>query len=206
MGRDAFCLRLERPAWRWEAGQLIGLLGKGPHDQRDYTIASGTEDETLDVIYRLIPHGILTPYLRGKKPGESLQVLGPYGRFTLRDPARPLLFCATGTGIAPCRAFVRSHPGLALTLLHGVRFPEDLYFKEEWSEVRYLPACSREPLDGVTCRLMERLRDLPLPEGLHAYLCGANEMIYETEELLLSRGVPPTCIFKEPYYYRAWNN
>jgi len=204
MGRDAFRLRLERPDWRWEAGQLVSLLGKGPHDQRDYTIASGTEDETLDVIYRLIPHGILTPYLREQKPGGQVRVLGPYGRFTLQDSARPVLFCATGTGIAPCRAFVRSHPGLDLTLLHGVRCPEDLYFREEWSGIRYLPSCSREALNGVTGRLTDTLRGLPLAEGLHVYLCGANEMIYEAEELLRSRAVPSASIFKEPYYYRAW--
>lgn len=206
LGRDAFHLRLQRPDWSWKAGQLISLLGKGPHDQRDYTIASGTGDETLDVIYRLIPHGILTPFLREQQAGDRLKVLGPYGRFTLRDQSRPILFCATGTGIAPCRAFLRSHSGLNLTLLHGVRCPADLYFREEFRNIPYEPFCSREPLNGVTARLTERLRDLPLQDGVHVYLCGANEMIYEAEELLLSRGVPAGVIFKEPYYYRAWDN
>lgn len=77
MGRDAYCLRLERPDWTWNAGQVIGLLGKGPHDQRDYTIASGIHDETLDVIYRLIPHGILTPFLREKKSRRHAECAGP---------------------------------------------------------------------------------------------------------------------------------
>lgn len=205
LGRDAFLLKLRRPDWSWRAGQLISLCGKDPKDQRDYTIASGEQDETLDVIYRLIPHGILTPYLRSKQPGESLGVLGPYGRFTLRDPSRPLLFCATGTGIAPCRAFLRSHPALPLTLFHGVRFPEDLYFQAEFQAIDYHPFCSREPLNGVTHRLTDVLRTAPLPLDPDVYLCGANEMIYEAEEILIARGIPPRQIFKEPYYYRAWD-
>lgn len=206
LGRDAFLLRLERPSWRWKAGQLVGLTGANEVDQRDYSIASGVDDDTLDVVYRLIPHGILTPYLRQKKVGDSLRVTGPYGRFVLRDPARPLLFCATGTGIAPCRAYLRSFPGLRLTLLHGVRFPEDLYFQDEFAKVDYHPRCSREPHNGIQGRITDLLATLPLPEGLQVHLCGANEMIYEAGEILRARGLPKTVLFEEPYYYRAYDD
>lgn len=205
VGSDAWLLRLERPDWTWAAGQLVSLQGADPLDQRDYTIASGERDDTLDVIYRLIPHGILTPFLRGKQAGDRLTVQGPYGRFTLRDPSRPLLFCATGTGIAPCRAYVRSVPNLNLTLLHGVRSPTDLYFQSEWSGIRYLPCCSREPLDEKTERLTERLGTMALDPDTHVYLCGANEMIYEVQDLLAARGIPPEHMFQEPYYYRAYD-
>ena len=205
VGRDAFHLKLQRPDWTWKAGQLVSLGGKQPNDQRDYTIASGENDETLDVIYRLIPHGILTPYLREKKVGDTVEVQGPYGRFVLRDPSRPIWFCATGTGIAPCRAFLRSNPGLNLTLLHGVRFPEDLYFQEEFADITYLPFCSRGPHDGVTGRLTDALKTMAPPADVHVYLCGANEMIYEAGEILAGLGVPFPSIFQEPYYYRAWD-
>jgi len=204
-GIDARYLKLECPEWSWEAGQLVGIQGRDPMDQRDYSIASGIRDDTLDVIYRFIPHGIVTPYLMERQPGQSLQVVGPYGRFILQQPERPVLFCATGTGIAPCRSFLRSNPGLDLTLLHGVRTPDDLYFREEWGHIDYHPFCSREPLDGVQGRLTEHLPSLNLKPGTQAYLCGANEMIYEAEEILLSMGLPPEDIFQEPYYYRAYD-
>jgi len=205
MGLDACLLRLQRPSWEWEAGQLVGIQGASDLDQRDYTIASGVHDDTLDVIYRLIPHGVLTPFLDQKKAGDSLTVHGPYGRFTLRDPAKPVLFCATGTGIAPCRAFYRSVPGLDLTLLHGVRTPQDLYFRDQWSGITYHPFCSREPLNGVQGRLTDALKDLPLADQTDVYLCGGNEMIYEAEEILMARGIPQDRIFHEPYYYRAYD-
>lgn len=205
MGRDSFLLRMERPSWRWKAGQLVGLCGEDAMDQRDYSIASGEEEETLDVLYRLIPHGRVTPHLRGFREGDPLPVVGPYGRFTLRDPSRPLLFCATGTGIAPCRSFLRSHTGLDLTLLHGVRYPEDLHFAEEFAGIAYHPFSSREPFQGRLGRITDALRDLPLPQNLHVYLCGANEMIYEAQEILHARGLPSTSLFQEPYYYRAYD-
>ena len=205
IGVDARLLRLERPPWDWEPGQLVGLLGKDRLDQRDYTIASSPEDTTLDVLYRLIPHGVLTPYLYDKQVGEALQVEGPYGRFVLRDPNRPILFCATGTGIAPCRSFLRSHPDLNMTLLHGVRSPEDLYFQEEWTNISYYPFCSRQPYQGKQGRLTDALPTLPLEPGTQVYLCGANEMIYEAEEILRARGIPDEDIFHEPYYYRAYD-
>lgn len=205
MGTDAHLLRLEKPAWSWEAGQLVSLAGKGKYDQRDYTICSGVGDATLDVLYRLIPHGLLTPYLVEKQAGDRIGVLGPYGRFTVQDPTRPLLCCATGTGIAPFRAFLRSHPHISMTLLHGVRTPEDLYFQEEFTGIDYRPFCSREPLNGICSRLTESLHTLPLPDKVQVYLCGANEMIYEAEELLKNRGVDESDLFHEPYYYRAYD-
>jgi ferredoxin--NADP+ reductase/benzoate/toluate 1,2-dioxygenase reductase subunit len=205
MGTDAHLLRLERPDWMWEAGQLVSLTGREKWDQRDYTICSGTEDETLDVLYRLIPHGLLTPYLVGLTKGDRVEVQGPYGRFTIRDPSRPLLFCATGTGVAPCRAFIRSHDDLDITLLHGVRTPRDLYFREEFASIRYVPFCSREPFEGTRARLTEGLKTMELSPDLDVYLCGANEMIYEAEEILTARGIPADHLFHEPYYYRAYD-
>ncbi len=204
---DAYLLRLEKPEWTWKPGQLVGVTGKKAQDQRDYSIASGPEDDSLDIVYRLIPHGAVTPYLVNLVEEEALQVTGPYGRFTLRDLARPMLFCATGTGIAPCRSYLRSFPELKLTLLHGVRYQKDLYFRDEFEgRCQYLPFCSREDLDGSSGRITDALKEMELPEGAQAYLCGANEMIYEAEEILNHRGISHKDIFREPYYYRAYDN
>ena len=116
----AFCLTLERTGLEFRAGELVSLHGRDRLDARDYTIASGERDPCLRVLVRLIPHGALTPQLAALRPGDPLELTGPYGTFTVRDPERPLVFVATGTGIAPALAFRRSHPDLNLTVLHGV--------------------------------------------------------------------------------------
>lgn len=91
-----------------------------PYD-RPYSIACGEQDEALLILYRVIPEGKLTPHLITLKPGDPLECTGPFGSFVLHDPARPLVFIATGTGIAPCRGFIKTYPQLNLTVIHGVR-------------------------------------------------------------------------------------
>ncbi|MFO1492745.1 MAG: FAD-binding oxidoreductase [Kiritimatiellia bacterium] len=198
-------LRLERAGMEFRAGELVSLHGAGRFDSRDYSIASGTGDDWIDVLYRLVPHGVLTPQLLRLRAGDGVPVSGPCGAFTVRDPARPLVFIATGTGIAPCRAFLRSHPGLRLHVLHGVAEPCDLFYREEFEPAaeRYLPCCSRVEHGGFQGRIPARLEGLELPADADFYLCGANEMIYEATDLLVDRGVDRARIFHEPYYYRV---
>jgi len=192
---DAWILRLERRGLQFRAGELISLQGEGALDRRDYTIASGTEDEELEVLYRLVPHGALTPQLVTWEAGREVEVTGPYGTFVVRDPEAPLVFVATGTGIAPARSYARSHPELEMTVLHGVRTGKNLFYRAEFEDTvaSYEPCVSSE-----TGRVTDWLRKHPLPSGSQVYLCGANEMIYEVTEIL--DGAFP--LFTEPYYYR----
>lgn len=53
--------------------------------------------------------GVASAYLCDRRPGDELTLAGPYGLpFEVpRDPEANLILVATGTGIAPFRAFVR---------------------------------------------------------------------------------------------------
>ena len=201
-------LRLERHDFEFKAGELITLYGKDRHACRDYSVASGEQDDFLDILYRPIEHGALTPELVTLQAGQGIETSGPTGRFTLRDTARPVVCIATGTGIAPCRAYYRSHPSLALTLIHGVRDVDDLFFYEEWQTCAYFPCISgpaSSSKDFFNGRLTALLPSCTFPDNAHFYLCGANEMIYEVEEILEKLGVPSNAVFREPYYYR-WDD
>ncbi len=202
---DAYLLRVSREELSFAAGQLVTVHGTTPYSGRSYSIASGVGDPHLDLLYRLRPDGMLTPQLVGVRPGDTLDISGPGGEFTVRDPARPLLFLATGTGVAPCRAFLRSHPGLRLTLLHGVRTPGDLFFREEFAAAcTYHPCVSSGPAPAYFHgRVTARLASLDLSAEAHVYLCGSGEMFYEARALLAERGIGPDRIFAEAYYYAA---
>lgn len=200
-------LILERNGLDFAPGQLINLHGLDPLDSRSYSLASGVHDEHLTLLFRHIPDGVLTPQLVVLQPGDAVTFSGPYGEFILRDPARPLYFFATGTGIAPARCYLRSYPGLDLTVIHGARLVEDLHFRREFEDgaVAYFPCVTgSEPLPpGITAgRVTGPAQTMPLHEQAHFYLCGANEMIYEMMDLLAARGVPADNLFTEPYYYR----
>jgi len=147
----------------------------------------------------------LTPQLIVLKPGDPISISGPYGEFVVRDPAKKILFFATGTGVAPCRAYARSYPGLDYTLIHGVRKAEDLFYRSEFSAAGYIPCISGEaaPAGMYSGRVTDAARSRNWPAEAHYYLCGANEMIYEMQEFLEAAGVPRTSIFTEAYYYRS---
>jgi ferredoxin--NADP+ reductase len=196
-------LSIERQGLGFAAGQLITIHGESLLEDRSYTICSGEHDDLLQVVFRLIPAGKLTPRLAALRAGDTVEVSGPYGEFTIRDAARKIVFIATGTGVAPCRSFVRSRPGLDITLLHGVRRAEDLFYKEEFAAVAYHPCVSGERGFGFEGRVTDYLRRNPVDPASHFYLCGANEMFYDARDVLEEQLVPATSIFTEAYYYRT---
>lgn len=197
-------LKLSRDGADFRAGQLLTVHGADLLHDRTYTIASGERDESLCILYRLIPSGLLTPQLAGLQPGDPLKVSAPYGEFVLRDPARPVVFIATGTGIAPCIAYRRTYPALQLTALHGVRTEDDLFYRAELEAGAAYHACVSGHA-GPTCfkgRVTACATTLAFPPEAHFYLCGANEMFYEMRDLLEARGIPLANVFSEAYYYR----
>lgn len=201
---DGYELIVERGGISLKPGQLINIHGRNRLEDRSYTVCSGDRDEHLTVLFKMIPEGILTPQLIALSAGESISISGPYGEFVIRDPMRPVIFFATGTGVAPCRAYLRSHKNLHMTLVHGVQKEADLYYRNEFEELSYHPCLSREEKNGTFHgRVTAYARENTFPENSHYYLCGANEMIYEMQEILADRGVNTDCIFTEAYYYRS---
>lgn len=200
---DAYHLVLERREMTFDAGRLVTVHGRDVTEDRSYTIASGEEDEHLSILYRLIPSGVLTPQLVQLAAGDEIELSGPYGQFVVRDTSKRLCFVATGTGVAPCRAYARTYPEVDLTLVHGVRTADDLFFRGEFETHNYVPCLSKEEHTGCfSGRVTDWLRQHPQGSDVHYYLCGAYEMIYDVQALLIKQGVQPEHIYTEGYYYR----
>jgi len=199
----AYSLYIERQDMPVVAGKEIMLHGDAPHMDRQYSIASGETDEALRVLYKLIPDGALTPKLAALQPGDPIEFTGPFGSFVLRDIKRPITFIATGTGIAPAISFCRTHPNLNMSLLHGVRDPQDLYERvllEQQSN--YHPCISGDSDAGhFQGRVTNKLDELDLDPNAHYYLCGSNPMILEARKKLLDRNISEAHIFSEAYYF-----
>jgi ferredoxin-NADP reductase len=132
------------------------------------------------------------------------------------------LFVATGTGLAPFLAMLRTlarRPNPPRTvLLHGAARTEDLVCGDEIAALAagglpmtYVPTISRpdDPANrgwsGLTGRAemvlpsVLRSADLP-PGGLAAYLCGNPGMVAAAEIALLAGGVAPGDIHAERYW------
>jgi ferredoxin--NADP+ reductase len=82
-------------------GQWVSLsAANNPRlGSRMYSIASSPEEPWTDLLYTLVPNGVLTPWMNQLKPGDLVQVSRPAGSFVPKPI--PSLFIAAGTGIAP---------------------------------------------------------------------------------------------------------
>ena len=71
---------------------------------REYSLYSGGEDPWFEFLVREVEDGLVSPALGMLRPGDEVELDGPYGRFVLERPgdtSRRYLFIATGVGIAP---------------------------------------------------------------------------------------------------------
>ncbi|MSP90346.1 MAG: hypothetical protein EXR79_00845 [Myxococcales bacterium] len=191
-----------------------GLNARGrPHPPRLFSVASPTVGEpghgsdtlalTVKRFWATDPDtGVRTPGLASHvlcdaQPGAELRMTGPVGgEMELpADPSAPLLLIATGTGIAPCRAYVleRFGPGAApvgpVWLIQGAANREELLYAELWeataraepSLFAHLAALSRverNPAGGrmhVDDRLREhgdRVWQWLTRADAHVFVCG----------------------------------
>jgi ferredoxin-NADP reductase len=196
-----FELILSREGMDYAAGHCIQVMGREETDSRSYTLASSPKEENLRVLYRLIPEGVLTPQLVQLKEGDPVQWSGPFGEFEVRDPSRPLVFFATGSGVAPCAAYVSDNPELNLTLYHGVQKACDLFYRNVFSSYTYYPCVTREEAPGCYHgRVTSASASASFDPESHFYLCGSNEMIMDMYDLILGKGFDESVIFTEAYY------
>lgn len=198
-----FVVRLERGTLQFKAGQHIIVGLKGEMDQREYSIYSGEKDEFLEILVREIPEGNVSSQLRHCNPGDSLQVNGPFGSFGI-EPfdllKRKHIFISSGTGISPFHSFIRSYPEINYTLIHGVRYREEAYERNDYEPGRYILCTSKETNDGRKGRVTKFLTGFRVNREMLFYLCGNNNMIYEAYHILRDKGIPDNNIFTEVYF------
>jgi ferredoxin--NADP+ reductase len=201
-------------------GQSLGVLPPGtdskghPNKLRLYSIASTRlgddrrgRSASICVKRVVYPdpatgeehHGIASNFLCDLAPGDPVAVTGPAGRTFLLpdDPSSNLILLATGTGIAPYRAFLkRIYEELPawtgqVWLFFGVRTEAECLYREEFDAFQDRPgyhvdyAFSREQqtADGrrmyVQHRLLEHLDEIyPLlvRDNTYLYICGLRGM------------------------------
>ena len=198
---DVYVIEFRR-FFDFDAGQIIKLAWEGG-EPRMYSIASGENDEHIQILFNVVGDGYLTPLMARLKPGDEILASGAFGRFT--GTKGPAWWIAAGTGIAPFISMLRSGQGGQKKLVHGGRFAHSFYYSDEFQDALgqdYIRCCSRETGEGLFHgRITDYLRQIPAlsPEPLY-YLCGSAEMVVETRELLLTKGVPFTRVASEIYF------
>jgi len=198
-----FVLRLERGNMQFKAGQHIIVGLEGELNQREYSVYSGEKDDYLEILVREVLDGNVSLQLKQCKPGQFVQVNGPFGSFGLETFdmfSRKLVFISTGTGISPFHSFVRSYPGMNYILFHGVRYNNEAYERDDYDSRRYILCTSKESKGGHKGRVTSFLPGYPVNPEMLFYLCGNNNMIYEVYHILRDKGISDDNIFSEVYF------
>jgi ferredoxin--NADP+ reductase len=200
---NTFVLRLERRNMQFRPGQHIIVGLEGELNQREYSIYSGEKDDYLEILIKEVLEGTVSLQLKKCKPGQSLQVNGPFGSFGLEKfdiSSRKFVFIATGTGISPFHSFIRSYPEIDYLLFHGVSYNSEAYERKDYDPSRYILCTSKEAKGANKGRVTRFLRSYRLSPEMLFYLCGNNNMIYEVQHILKDKGVPEENIFSEVYF------
>jgi ferredoxin--NADP+ reductase/benzoate/toluate 1,2-dioxygenase reductase subunit len=196
-------LRFDRDNIEFNAGQHIIVGTKGSLNQREYSIYSSEKQDFFEILVREVLDGNVSAQLRMVRPGDLLEVNGPFGSLRLepRDLySRKYMFIASGTGISPFHSFITSFPGIDYMILHGIRNIEDAYEKYEYNPKRYIPCVSQGKNNKFNGRVTDFLPDYPDEPDMDYYICGNSNMIFDVNKILKNKGVTSGRIFIEVYF------
>lgn len=188
---------------QFKPGQHLSIGIVNSREHREYSIYSGINNSSIEVLIKEVDEGIVSNRLKKVKAGEELSVKGPYG-FFLTD-AKPekgekLLFVASGTGIAPFHSFVMSNPDADYRIIHGIRNMDEAYDRDHYKEGSYFACTSRGNMGDYNGRLTDYLLSGVEQKADKVYLCGNSSMIYDAMEILRKQGYMHDQLFTEVYF------
>ena len=207
-------LKVEDDApFEFKPGQYVDIHIPGGEHHRSFSMANthSSAPGELEFMIKLYPGGRFSGLLSEDaiKPGDELEVTGPYGVFTLRASSpRRLLFIGGGAGMAPIlsllRALEETSSEREATYYYGARTEADLFHLEQLAALpgTFVPALSDESEGwsgetGLITDVVERLEgDI---SEVDAYVCGPPPMVEAAIALLEAKGVPEAHIYFDKF-------
>lgn len=203
----------DRAALAFLPGQYVNVAVPGTDATRSYSFSNGPTDHAVSFLVRVNEQGAMSDYLRDRaEVGDTLEMTGPMGSFFLREPQRPALYLAGGTGLAPLLSMLRKqqqdgfpHP---VHLVYGVTRDEDLAHLDTLERLAAeVPAftfdhCVSDP--ASTAANKGYVTGLVGPEHVHdgevdVYLCGPPPMVEAVREHLRAEAITPTGFYYEKF-------
>ncbi|MGQ3890434.1 ferredoxin--NADP reductase [Legionella sp. CNM-4043-24] len=212
------------PAFQYLPGQFITIHFErdGKPLKRSYSIANPPEENNrIEFAAGYVEGGPGTDLLFNLKPGDTINISGPFGRLILKDeiPGRYLLI-ATSTGVTPYRAMLTelkarlmSNPSLKVVIMLGVQTADEILYAQAFNEL--VEACPQQvsfrahlsrtgPSDLASGQfsgyVQHAFPDLALnAEQDVVYLCGNPGMIDAAFEALKESGFTSQQIVREKY-------
>lgn len=185
---------------------------------RAYSIASDYKNFTeYEFIISIGHEGIGANYFKNLNIDDEVVFLGPSGHFFIQTPASEnIIFCATGTGIAPfipmIEFLVDNKCDSKIALIHGMKDDKNLNFYQDIHE-NFKNKCPNfiaktyvsRPLSKsdkfFQGRITDEIKklDLNLHSKTQFYLCGHPDMVREVSEYLLQNNISTKNIIAEEF-------
>lgn len=194
-------------------GQYVNIKVPGADAERSYSFSNGPDVDGASFMVRITPQGAMSEYLRDRAAvGDSIEFTGPYGSFFLREPKRPLLLLAGGTGLAPLLSILEklaeNPPATPVHLIYGVSREADIVGLDwlrayeaklpdfTWDLIASEPGTSA-PHTGYVTQLIDPSH---LNDGdVDVYLCGPPPMVNAVSKWLDSEGIQPANFYFERF-------
>jgi Na+-transporting NADH:ubiquinone oxidoreductase subunit F len=205
----------------WQQAGLRALHAGTPQPvTRAYSLASSPgEPDRVALNIRIalppphspqIPPGIVSSWLFSLKPGDQVEISGPYGAFYVRDTEKEAVFIGGGVGMAPLYAQIRhllevQQSKRTISYWYGARSGSEIYYDDIFEQLQkthdnfsWHPALSapapEDNWQGATGFIHQVIHDQylathPAPEDCEYYLCGPPLMVKAVRAMLDNLGV-----------------
>ncbi|HQQ52307.1 MAG: phenylacetate-CoA oxygenase/reductase subunit PaaK [Rubrivivax sp.] len=211
----------------FQPGQFLTLRATidGQDVRRNYSICSTrsryARARELEVGIRPMEGGMFSNWAATQlRPGDTLAVMPPDGRFTIRKPrALHRVGFAAGSGITPILSIIAStledSDSAKFTLVYGNRRMGSVMFNEALQDLKdkykdrltLIHVLSRQAqevplLEGrIDAAKVQQLLDTLLPAKSmdEVFICGPEAMLEATESALRAAGVPAERIYTERF-------
>ncbi len=205
----------------YAAGQYVSIRVNGVGERRSYSIVSTPDDNHgFHLLAEMVEDGKGSGFLKNVSIGDTVEVLGPLGRFVVNDSSRTnnLLFVATGSGIAPVYAMINDllinkRESRQIRLHWGLKNEANMFWfdnferlMEQYPNFVFDPVLSQPDSDWSLCsgHVQDCLkRDFPsTSEGLkgwEGYVCGNPVMVEQVSTLLVELGMKSESVYHEKF-------
>jgi len=157
-----------------------------------------------------IPPGQGSSYIFALKPGDKVNIMGPFGDFFARETDNEMIFIGGGAGMAPMRSHIfdqlcRLNSKRKITFWYGARSKNEMFYVEDFDRLARehenfewhvalsdpLPEDNWEGYTGFIHQVLYDvyLKNHPAPEDCEYYLCGPPMMSKAVITMLLDQGV-----------------
>ncbi|GAB5449957.1 MAG: NADH:ubiquinone reductase (Na(+)-transporting) subunit F [Halioglobus sp.] len=167
-----------------------------------------------------IPPGQMSSWVFDLKPGDKVNVYGPFGEFFAKETEAEMIFIGGGAGMAPMRSHLfdqmkRIHSKRKISFWYGARSLREMFYQDEYDQLAsendnfewHVALSDPQPednWDGLTGFIHnvlyeEYLKDHPAPEDCEYYMCGPPMMNAAVIQMLTDLGVEPENILLDDF-------